>query len=157
AMQDPAAQLPSGEGAQPPVAYLGAGGDFCLASRELWHELRGFDERVRFSTRAKDWQFFLSAITRGVTVEFLGTVYHLDHGGGFRNTVPSVRRTAAAHFGGRWDVEFGLPTRNRDDWGLGTLEPAAGGHEAITSLHGVPRFSSDEQLASDALVDWIGD
>jgi hypothetical protein len=155
-MQEPGAQLPSGEGLQPPVEYLGAGGDFCLASRDLWHELRGFDERIRFSTRAKDWQFFLSAITRGVPVEFLGTVYHLDHGGGFRNTDPSVRRTAAAHFGGPWDVEFGLPTRNRDDWGLGTLESAAAGHHAIATLDGVPRFSPGDQLTSDALVDWIG-
>ena len=155
-MQDPAAQLPSGEGLNPPVAYLGAGGDFCLASRELWHELRGFDERIRFSTRAKDWQFFLSALARGIEVEFLGTIYHLDHGGGFRNTDPSVRRTAAAHFGGPWDIEFGLPTRNRDDWGLGALEGAAGEHSSIVTLDGAPRFSPNEQLTSDALGDWLG-
>jgi hypothetical protein len=155
-MQEPGAQLPSGEGLQPPVEYLGAGGDFCLASRNLWHELRGFDELIRFSTRAKDWQFFLSAITRGIPVEFLGTVYHLDHDGGFRNTDPSVRRTAAAHFGGPWDVEFGLPTRNREDWGLGTLECTAAGHQAIATLDAVPRFSPGEQLASEALVHWIG-
>lgn len=153
-MQDPARHLASGEGELPPVDYLGAGGDFCLASRDLWHELRGFDERVRFSTRAKDWQFFLSARTRGIPIEFVGTVFHLDHEGGFRNTSPALRRTAGAHFGGPWDVEFGLPTSNPDDWGLGTLaavpDPAGG---AIDCLQGVPRFGAREQLESGDLQD----
>jgi len=117
-MQNPGNQLPSGEGTLPPPYYLGAGGDFCLASRTLWHSLRGFNEHVRFSTRAKDWQFFLSAAARGIEIEFIGDVFHLDHEGGFRNTSAAELNTNAVHFGRWWDIEFGLPVTNRDDWGF---------------------------------------
>lgn len=113
--------LATGEGTLPPCYYLGAGGDFCLASTGLWRRLRGFNQRVRFSTRAKDWQFFLSAAMQSVPIEFLGRVYHLEHAGGFGNTPSAVRHTSAAHFGGPWDIEFGLPALNGDDWGFPDL------------------------------------
>src|SRR5947207_7869617 len=117
-IQNPANQLASGEGTLPPPYYLGAGGDFCLAARSLWHSLRGFNEQVRFSTRAKDWQFFLSAAAQGVEIEFIGDVFHLDHEGGFRNTGSAELNTNAVHFGRWWDIEFGLPVRNSEAWGF---------------------------------------
>lgn len=163
AMQDPANQLPSGEGSTVPVEYLGAGGDFCLASRALWHELRGFDERIRFSTRAKDWQFFLSARERGIPIEFIGTVFHLDHAGGFRNTPIAERRSPKAHFGGPWDVEFGLPTLNPANWGLGDLETttSAPGESMmgrrVETMLGVPDFPPDQQRAGEQLRAWLTD
>jgi hypothetical protein len=117
--KDSANHLSSGEGSLSPPYYLGAGGDFCLAARSLWHSLGGFNERIRFSTRAKDWQFFLSAATQGIGIAFIGDVYHLDHEDGFRNTAPGERNAAAAHFGRWWDIEFGLPATNSPDWGFG--------------------------------------
>jgi hypothetical protein len=117
-MQNPSSQLPSGEGRMPPCRYLGAGGDFCMASRELWERIGGFDERIRFSTRANDWHFYLSAEARGIPVEFIGEVYHLDHELGFRNTAPDLVSTEKAHFGGIWDIEFGLPYLNPGNWGF---------------------------------------
>ena len=127
-LANPARHLPSGEGRWAPAYYLGGAGDFCLASTALWRRLRGFNEVVRFSTRAKDWQFFLSAGAMGVPIEFIGRVYHLDHPGGFRTTADDVRETQAAHFGGPWDIEFGLPVVNPEDWGCGgmTDQPAGG-------------------------------
>jgi hypothetical protein len=124
-IQDPANQLPSGEGTLCPPYYLGAGGDFCLAVRDLWNSLGGFNERIRFSTRAKDWQFFLSAATHGVQIEFIGNVFHLDHDGGFRNTMPEQRNSSSAHFGSWWDIEFGLPVGNRANWGFSNLRERA--------------------------------
>lgn len=119
-------------GATSPCYYLG-GGDFSFASRTLWHALRGYNERVRFSTRAKDWQFFLSAAAQGIKIHFVGNVYHLEHEGGFRNTPGHMRESHKAHFGGPWDIEFGLPVRNPEDWGFASLPllnlektPAAG-------------------------------
>ncbi len=121
-IQDPANQLPSGEGKLPPPYYLGAGGDFCLATRSLWHSLRGFNvQQIRFSTRAKDWQIFLSAAAQGVGIEFIGDVFHLDHEGGFRNTGSAELNTNAVHFGRWWDIEFGLPVANSDSWGFRDL------------------------------------
>jgi hypothetical protein len=154
-MQDSRNHLQSGEGRTPPVDYLGAGGDFCLASRELWHRLRGFDERVRFSTRGKDWQFFLSARERGLSIEFTGTVFHLDHDGGFRNTRPEDRLSSAVHFGLPWDLEFGLPTLNADEWGVSraTSSEALGG--AIEMLDGSAAHGLRTVHSSDPLKDWL--
>jgi hypothetical protein len=117
-IEEPGVQLPSGEGATPPCDYLGAGGDFCFASKALWLELGGFDERVRFTTRGKDWQFFLAAAERGVPIRFVGRVYHLDHAGGFRNTSATERDGGAAHFGAWWDIEGAVPIANDPSWGL---------------------------------------
>jgi hypothetical protein len=120
-IQNPANQLPSGEGTLCPPYYLGAGGDFCLAVRDLWQSLGGFNEQIRFATRAKDWQFFLSASAQDIPIKFAGSVYHLDHDGGFRNTHADDRNSAGAHFGTWWDIEFGLPVSNRADWGFSNL------------------------------------
>jgi hypothetical protein len=117
-IKKPENQLLAGEGVYPPPYYLGAGGDFCLATKKLWNELRGFDERIRFSTRGKDWQFFLSAAASGCEIEFIGNVYHLDHGGGRKNTPIDQLNSDTIHFGKLWDLEFGLPVLNPDAWGL---------------------------------------
>jgi len=156
-MQRPANQLPSGEGVLPPPPYLGAGGDFCLASRKLWHSLRGFGEGIRFSTRAKDWQFFLSAMARGVGVEFIGDVYHLDHEGGFRNTGTAELNGETVHFGGMWDIEFGLPVMNSPGWGFDELPERPHRNDSrIVVLDGEDYFVSGERNWRDReLLPWV--
>jgi hypothetical protein len=155
-MRKPLNQLPSGEGLLPPTPYLGAGGDFCLASRSLWHSLRGFNETVRFSTRAKDWQFFLSALAQGVHVEFIGDVYHLDHEGGFRNTNASELNSDVVHFGKWWDIEFGLPVFNSPSWGLHDLSDGFSLNGNIGILHAQDYAVSEEQNRLDReVMSWI--
>ncbi len=156
-MQDPKNQLASGEGLYPPPYYLGAGGDFCFAEKNLWHELRGFNETIRFSTRAKDWQFFLSAVAKGVGIEFVGNVYHLDHDGGFRNTPAAELSNGSVHFGGWWDLEFGLPVTNLEDWGFGRLpsktSPINARIEILDSrAYAIP---SDRDPMERNLRDWL--
>jgi hypothetical protein len=156
-MTNPANQLSSGEGLLPPSYYLGAGGDFCLATRSLWHSLRGFNEQVRFSTRAKDWQFFLSAAAEGVRVEFIGDVYHLDHEGGFRNTRQNELTADTVHFGRFWDIEFGLPASNPPDWGFhGLREHSWRNEPRIVSLDSGDYHISEEQNRRDReIMSWI--
>ncbi|GAB4236481.1 MAG: hypothetical protein Kow00109_10040 [Acidobacteriota bacterium] len=131
------------------VDYLGAGGDFSLALRSTWERMRGFNERARFSTRAKDWQFFLAAKSRHLHIEFIGDIYHLEHSVGFKNTPPEVRDTPAAHFGGIWDFEFGLPFLNRDDWGLARCREIPGPHERITILEPPKQLFTPEEDEED--------
>jgi hypothetical protein len=156
-MQDPENQLPSGEGFLPPPWYLGAGGDFCLAARSLWHSLGGFNERIRFSTRAKDWQFFLSAAAQGVGIEFIGDVYHLDHEGGFRNTSASELNSNSVHFGRWWDIEFGLPVNNPAGWGFnGVRERQFANHPRISILEPANLAISEEQNRIDhEMIAWL--
>ena len=155
-IQDPANQLPSGEGRFNPPYYLGAGGDFCLAARSVWHTLGGFNERIRFSTRAKDWQFFLSAAAQDMRIEFIGAVYHLDHEGGFRNTPAEERNSAAAHFGKWWDIEFGLPFSNPPWWGFSDLRERQFKNRRITALEHDDYFIGEEEEHCDrGLMEWI--
>jgi hypothetical protein len=145
--------LASGEGSRPPAYYLGAGGDFGLAGATLWHRLGGFNQRVRFSTRAKDWQFFLSAAALGVDIEFIGRVFHLDHEGGFRNTPPEERDSGRAHFGGAWDVEFGLPLEADPDWGLPDAAIRDAGERIVELCAGeTPAFDSQPDHLEDYLA-----
>ena len=154
-VETPGIELSSGEGRFPPCYYLGAGGDFCLAHTALWHRLRGFNQRVTFSTRAKDWQFFLSAAAQNVAVDFLGRVSHLDHVGGFRNTPTDELQSASVHFGSLWDIEFGLPVCNDDDWGFAELGQDGAAEHRIEHLS--PTAGSF--VSSDTPIDlqtWVG-
>jgi len=132
--------IPNGEENRPPVRYLGAGGDFCFARKSLFLEMTGFDEKTRFTTRAKDWEFFISAIHRGFQIEFIGKVYHLDHSEGFRHTSETVRNTSVAHFGGYWNFSADLPYENHPNWGLQDL------HCLTQPLHGVWEISTEGDL-----------
>jgi hypothetical protein len=156
-IRNPANQLPSGEGQFPPPYYLGAGGDFCLATRGLWHSLRGFNEQIRFSTRAKDWQFFLSAAEQGVAVKFIGDVYHLDHDGGFRNTGSTELNHDGVHFGRWWDIEFGLPARNADDWGFSNVRQQRNANDSRISVldAGGYAVSMDQNRYDREVMMWL--
>lgn len=156
-MKHPANQLPSGEGQLCPPYYLGAGGDFCLAKRSLWHALRGFNERIRFSTRAKDWQFFLSAAAEGIDIQFIGDVYHLDHEDGFRTPSAEKPNTQSVHFGRWWDIEFGLPVANTIDWGFGDLTETSLDNEGrLIVLNSQDYQLPEEQTLQDLeVMKWV--
>jgi hypothetical protein len=134
-------QLRNGEERNPPVDYLGAGGDFCLATAELFRELGGFDERVRFTTRAKDWSFFLNAKMQEVEIAFVGTIYHIDHGEGFRHAAPAIRDTSKAHFGSFWNIEYELPYSPPVNWGLSHCA-----HTPLLNTERIHRFIVPENI-----------
>jgi hypothetical protein len=92
----------------------------------------------------------LSAATLGVEIDFIGDVYHLDHEGGFRNTTAEERRTEMVHFGRWWDIEFGLPARNRDDWGFyGLREDCLRNDARIVTLEAKTYAIGEEQNRAD--------
>jgi hypothetical protein len=156
-IETPGMQLPSGEGATPPCEYLGAGGDFCFASKALWLELGGFDERVRFTTRGKDWQFLLSAAESGVPIRFVGRVYHLDHAGGFRNTPVAERESGAAHFGAWWDIEAAVPIANGASWGLSaTVFERDAREPRLWRAPADAAWPTDDEHVSAAREAWLG-
>jgi hypothetical protein len=139
-----------------PSYYLGAGGDFALAARALWERVTGFDEEARFTTRAKDWRFFLSVAALGFPIEFIGDVYHLDHEEGFYNTDKETRQSSKAHFGGMWDFEFGLPVKNRDGWGLQHCRErvADKGRRVYLEISDF-LYSEDEEVAFSQWMEWL--
>jgi hypothetical protein len=110
--------ISNGEENYCPIDYLGAAGDFCYASRSLLTDLTGYDEEIRFTTRAKDWQFMANAISRGISIVFIGNVFHLDHLSGFRYSPGSLRDSEEAHFGSYWNFESRIPYQNGKHWGM---------------------------------------
>jgi hypothetical protein len=95
-----------------PIPYERLGtGEFSLASRELWHRARGFDEGMVRHRIGCDVRGTAQMIALGGTVRRVGTVLHLTH-------PTSCTENIQPHHGELATPE-GVPYENGDDWGLG--------------------------------------
>ena len=65
--------------------YANASGDFLLLDAPTYRALRGFNEVFREAKIHKDANFCVHAVARGLPVEVLGQVYHLDHESSWNN------------------------------------------------------------------------
>lgn len=93
-----------------PYHELGTG-EFCLAGRELWHDIRGYDELMVKHRIGCDVRGTAQMLAHGATIRKTGTVLHLTH-------PTSCTENIQPHHGVRATVE-GVPYHNPDDWGLG--------------------------------------
>ncbi|HSE21857.1 MAG TPA: hypothetical protein VLB68_09355 [Pyrinomonadaceae bacterium] len=95
-----------------PIPYERLGtGEFCLASRELWHRARGFDEGMVRHRIGCDVRGTAQMIALGGTVRKVGTVLHLTH-------PTSCTENIQPHHG-ELATPAGVPYQNEDHWGLG--------------------------------------
>jgi hypothetical protein len=99
--------------------YSNASGDFLLLDGEMYRELRGFNEVFRQAKIHKDSNFCVHACKRGLPVEVIGSVYHLDHESSWNNVMHVYFANAAeSHVGPpnwNWERDYENPA----DWGLG--------------------------------------
>lgn len=95
-----------------PYEPLGTG-EFCLASRELWHRARGFDEQMVRHRIGCDVRGTAQMVAHGASIKRVGTVLHLTH-------PTSCTENIQPHHGEMATPE-GVPYKNPDDWGLGGL------------------------------------
>jgi hypothetical protein len=95
-----------------PYDPLGTG-EFCLASRELWHRSRGYDELMVRHRIGCDVRGTAQMVTHGGKIQHVGTVLHLTH-------PTSCTENLQPHHG-EWATPEGVPYNNPDDWGLGSL------------------------------------
>ena len=86
-------------------------GEFCFASREVWHECRGFDEAMVRHRIGCDMRGTAQMMAHGAEVKCAGIVLHLSH-------PTSCSEGVRAHHGEFANVE-NLPYRNDENWGLG--------------------------------------
>jgi hypothetical protein len=93
-----------------PYEPLGTG-EFCLAPRELWHEIRGYDELMVKHRIGCDIRGTAQMVAHGATIKQTGTVLHLAH-------PTSCTENIQPHHGELATIE-GVPYHNPDDWGLG--------------------------------------
>lgn len=85
-------------------------GDFILASRELWHTARGFDESMVKHRLGCDGRGVLHLRALGATVQHVGTVFHMDHESSSHNAIRPFHGEVA-HFDD-------LPYSNPAEWGM---------------------------------------
>ena len=98
-----------------PIPYEKLGtGEFCLASRELWHRARGFDEQMVKHRIGCDVRGTAQMVAHGGSIKRVGTVLHLAH-------PTSCTENRQPHHGEMATPE-GVPYQNTDDWGLGNLK-----------------------------------
>jgi|SRR5215213_8204105 len=95
-----------------PYVQLGTG-EFCLASRELWHRARGFDEQLVRHRLGCDVRGTAQMVAHGGSIRRAGAVLHLTH-------PTSCTENIQLHHGELATLE-GVPYHNPDDWGLGSL------------------------------------
>jgi hypothetical protein len=86
-------------------------GEFCLASRELWHQGRGFDEQMIRHRIGCDVRGTAQMVEHGGRLERAGKVLHLSH-------PTSCTENIQPHHGELATIE-GVPYYNPDNWGLG--------------------------------------
>ena len=93
-----------------PYDPLGTG-EFALASRELWHRTRGYDERMVRHRIGCDIRGTAQMLAHGARLRRAGTVLHLQH-------PTSCTEGIRPHHGELATAE-GVPYQNPDSWGLG--------------------------------------
>lgn len=98
-----------------PYHRLGTG-EFCLASKELWHKIRGYDELMVRHRIGCDVRGTAQMLAHGATIRKTGMVLHLTH-------PTSCTENIQPHHGELATVE-GVPYHNPDDWGLGNWREA---------------------------------
>jgi hypothetical protein len=93
-----------------PYEPLGTG-EFCLAAKELWHRVRGFDEQMLRHRIGCDRRGTAQMRAHGAKIRRVGTVLHLTH-------PTSCTESVQPHHGELATIE-GVPYENGPDWGLG--------------------------------------
>jgi len=96
-----------------PYVKLGTG-EFCLASRELWHRARGFDEQLVQHRFGCDIRGTAQMVALGGSIQRVGTVLHLTH--------PTSCTEGIQPHHGETATPEGVPYHNPDDWGLGNAK-----------------------------------
>jgi hypothetical protein len=95
-----------------PHSELGTG-EFALASRELWHRARGYDEKMVKHRIGCDTRGVAQMLAVGARVKTAGTVLHLSH--------PTSCTEEVQPHHGEWATIEGLPYLNDENWGLAGL------------------------------------
>lgn len=123
-----------------PYQRLGTG-EFCLASKELWHNIRGYDELMVKHRIGCDVRGTAQMLAHGATIRKTGTVLHLAHS-------TSCTENVQPHHGEMAPHDDGVPYHNSDDWGLNNFKEIELA-ERVWQLEPARETSSLPQRSSD--------
>jgi len=95
-------------------------GDFQLAHRDVWHQVKGFEEQMTYAC-FQDTNVQKKAVLNGFNLEahYDLPLYHLSHKGmGNDGSSPSKQ-----HYNNAWDwVEWFKESQNNESWGFRDIE-----------------------------------
>jgi len=91
-------------------------GEFVLAHRSMWHDIRGYDESQDRHRMGCDTRGVAQMMSHGATVRRAGKVLHLAH--------PTSCTEGIQPHHGDWAPMDGLPYHNTEDWGFSRLRSA---------------------------------
>ena len=94
-----------------PYHELGTG-EFVLAHRDLWHQIRGYDEKLVKHRIGCDVRGTAQMRAHGAQIKRAGTVLHLRH--------PTSCAEGVRPFHGEMATVEGVPYENDENWGLGS-------------------------------------
>jgi len=141
-----------------PPLLSGGTGDFILAHRDAFHDLRGFNEVYRAARLGIDLNFVVKARGAGYAIADVGgPVYHVNHVGSYRISKGAYRDSGAQTPWGDlgWNYRS-VVYNNRDDWGLHGA-PARRLSDTATYLEFdrrlVPPIAELRRIVLPALVD----
>ena len=98
-----------------PPAFTQGAGDFQMALTSYWHDLRGFDETIRWAKIHKDHRMCTQVIAHGGKLVATASCYHLYHKSSYVNQKAFPRH---APWGPEYKPSNWMPYRNPDNWGL---------------------------------------
>jgi hypothetical protein len=103
-----------------PPLFTGGSGDFMLAERRIFHDLRGYNEVYRMARAGPDVNFLVKAHGAGVPIADIGgPVYHFNHVGSFRISKSLYGEDLSnTPWGKRWPSR-NVVYDNPSGWGLG--------------------------------------
>jgi hypothetical protein len=105
-------------------------GDFQLASKHVWHTLKGYEEQMRYACYA-DTNIQKKAVLNNFKLEAIYNLplYHMSHKtnrvpqGGDINTLHNKENSRPVKFNDPWKwVEYFTESENDESWGLGNTE-----------------------------------
>ena len=95
-------------------------GDYQIASREVWNEIRGFEEELIYSLFA-DTNVQKKAVMHGFGLKALynPALFHIEHGKGGGGFLDGINKNTNSHYRA---ITSQNKTENTESWGFGNTE-----------------------------------
>jgi len=95
-------------------------GDYQIASREVWNEIRGFEEELIYSLFA-DTNVQKKAVMHGFGLKALynPALFHIEHGKGGGGFLDGINKNTNSHYRA---ITAQYKTENNESWGFGNTE-----------------------------------
>ena len=103
-----------------PYSLIACCGDYQIATREIWHSIKGFEEELIYSLYT-DTNIQKKAVEHGFNIKALykPALFHIDHGKGGGGFLTGANKVSNDFYR---SITYQKETENTDAWGFGDTE-----------------------------------